>query len=110
MILTLLIVCQRACIFLFKENEKETEYLKRKNSLNNDRALHEGIEWYDKCTQRKRNEGIRFNFILIRILLINVTCCCHYAKERHCRWSFSRDSTIFPEVILFSELFRGTPS
>ena len=60
--------------FLFKERETEPQFNDRKNRLNNDRVLHEGIEWYDKCTQRKRNEGISFNLILIRILRINVAC------------------------------------
>ena len=63
MLFTALIICQRACIFfLFKERETEAQFNGRKNRLNNDRVLHEGIEWYDKCTQRKRNAGIRFKF------------------------------------------------
>jgi len=42
-----------------RNNENKSQFNARKaNNLKADRGLQEPFEWYDKCTQRKRNKGL----------------------------------------------------
>ena len=51
-----------------RDNERQQEFENRKrNKVRDDRALHESFEWYDKCIERRRNQGE--NYVLCFVLL-----------------------------------------